>query len=136
MFVAGGSTAFSSAVAVYDVATNTWSAGTAAPNDFLLAGYQQVGQFLYVVGGFEASGPVAKVSAELSSVLNRGQQSKQPKVPMANNTTTWRLDMSSAPGVWTTGPAFTRVGQTSAWPTTREPTSCMRWVETSGWWFL
>ena len=26
---------------------------------------------------------------------------------MANNTTTWRLDMSSAPGVWTTGPAFT-----------------------------
>ncbi len=123
VFVAGGSTAFSSAVAVYDVATNTWSAGTAAPNDFLLAGYQQVGQFLYVVGGFEASGPVAKVSAELSSVLNRGQQpkaplsavlsglqskqSKQPKVPMANNTTTWRLDMSSAPGVWTTGPAFT-----------------------------
>ena len=125
VFVAGGSTAFSSAVGVYDVATNTWSAGTAAPNDFLLAGYQQVGQFLYVVGGFEASGPV-KPSAEQSSVLNRGQQSKQakvplsavqsaqqskqfkqPKVPMANNTTTWRLDMSSAPGVWTTGPAFT-----------------------------
>ena len=49
-----------------------------------------------------------KVSAELSSVLNRVQQSKQPKVPMANNTTTWRLDMSSAPGVWTTGPAFTQ----------------------------
>ena len=125
VFVAGGSTAFSSAVAVYDVATNTWSAGTAAPNDFLLAGYQQVGQYLYVVGGFEASGPV-KPSAELSSVLNRVQQpkqpkvtlssmlnrglqlkqSKQPKVPMANNTTTWRLDMSSAPGVWTTGPAW------------------------------
>ena len=107
VFVAGGTTGFVSAVQVYDVATNTWSAGTAAPNDFLLAGYQQVGQFLYVVGGFEASGPVAKVSAELSSVLNRGQQSKQPKVPMANNTTTWRLDMSSAPGVWTVGPAFT-----------------------------
>ena len=44
----------------------------------------------------------------LSSMLNRGQQSEQPKVPMANNTTTWRLDMSSAPGVWTTGPAFTQ----------------------------
>ena len=40
-------------------------------------------------------------------MLNRGQQSEQPKVPMANNTTTWRLDMSSAPGVWTVGPAFT-----------------------------
>ena len=106
VFVAGGSTAFNSSVAVYDVGTNTWSAGTVAPNDFLLAGYQQVGQFLYVVGGFEASGP-DKVAGELSSVLNRGQQSKQPKVPMANNTTTWRLDMSSAPGVWTVGPAFT-----------------------------
>ena len=55
VFVAGGTTGFVSAVQVYDVATNTWSAGTAAPNDFLLAGYQQVGQFLYVVGGFEAS---------------------------------------------------------------------------------
>ena len=96
---------------------------------FLLAGYQQVGQFLYVVGGFEASGPV-KPWQQQSSVLYRGQQSKQPKVPMANNTTTWRLDMSSAPGVWTTGPAFTKVGQTSAWPTMREPTRCMRWVET------
>ena len=41
-------------------------------------------------------------------MLNRGQQSKQPKVPDANNTTTLRLDMSSAPGVWTTGPAFTQ----------------------------
>src|SRR5436309_11940456 len=93
VFVAGGSTGFVSVVSVYDVATNTWSVGTAAPNDFLLAGYQEVGQFLYVVGGFEASGPVAKVSASLSSVLNRGQQSNQPRVPMANNTTTWRLDM-------------------------------------------
>ena len=82
VFVAGGSTAFSSAVGVYDVATNTWSAGTAAPNDFLLAGYQQVGQFLYVVGGFEASGPV-KPAAEQSSVLNRAQQSQQAKVPLS-----------------------------------------------------
>jgi len=106
VFVAGGTIAFSSAVQVYDVASNTWSAGTAAPNDFLVAGYQQVGQYLYVVGGFEASGP-DKVAGELSSVLNRGQQSKELKVPMANNTTTWRLDMTSAPGVWSVGPAFT-----------------------------
>ena len=105
VFVAGGTTSFTSAVQVYDVGTNTWSAGTAAPNDFLLAGYQQVGQYLYIVGGFEASGP-DKVAGELSSVLSRGQQPKQP-VPMANNTTTWRLDMSSAPGVWSVGPAFT-----------------------------
>ena len=106
VFVAGGTTSFTSAVQVYDVASNTWSAGTAAPDNFLLAGYQEVGQFLYVVGGFNSSGPDSKVAGALSSVLTRGQQSKQPKVPMANNTTTWRLDMSSAPGVWEAGPTF------------------------------
>ena len=105
VFVAGGTGAETNAVDVYDVATNTWSAGTAAPNDFLLAGYQQVGQYLYVVGGFSPSGPV-NVAGELSSVLSRGL-AKQPAVPLANNTTTLRLDMSSAPGVWSTGPAFT-----------------------------
>ena len=117
VFVAGGTTGQTNAVQVYDVATNVWMSGTAAPSDFLLAGYQQVGQYLYVVGGFSASGPNA---AAESSVLNRGQQpkvpltavlsgqqSKQPRVPLANNATTWRLDMSSAPGVWTIGPAFT-----------------------------
>ena len=81
VFVAGGTAAFTNAVQVYDVATNTWSPGTAAPNGFLLAGYQQVGQFLYVVGGWTGGGPTGL-------------------------TTTTRLDMSSAPGVWSTGPAF------------------------------
>jgi hypothetical protein len=82
VFVGGGSAKdFRNAVQVYDVATDTWSAGTAAPSVFLFAGYQQVGQFLYVVGGFDST--------------------------FVNNATTWRLDMSSAPGVWETGPAFT-----------------------------
>ena len=49
---------------------------------FLLAGYQQVENFLYVVGGFGLSAP-------------------------SNLQTTWRLDMSSAPGTWDSGPAFT-----------------------------
>jgi hypothetical protein len=71
VFVAGGTTAFTSAVQVYDVATNTWSPGTAAPNDFLLAGYQQVGQYLYVVGGFEASGP-DKVAGEAELGAEQG----------------------------------------------------------------
>ena len=74
VFVAGGTTGILNTVQVYDVATNTWSAGTAAPDAFLLAGYQQVGQYLYVVGGFDPSGPGA-----LSSKLSRGQQPKQPK---------------------------------------------------------
>ncbi len=103
VFVAGGTTGFVNTVQVYDVATNTWSAGTPAPNDFLLAGYQQVGQYLYVVGGFEAAGP-NRAAGQPSSVLYKGQQ---PAVPSANNLTTWRLDMTSAPGVWSTGPAFT-----------------------------
>ena len=81
VFVAGGTSGISNAVWVYNIGLNTWSAGTAAPSVFLLAGYQQVGQFLYVVGGFDPS--------------------------FVNNATTWRLDMSSAPGTWDTGPAFT-----------------------------
>ena len=105
VFVAGGTTSFTNAVQIYNVASNTWSAGTAAPNDFLLAGYQQVGQYLYVVGGFEVGGP-NPVSGALSSVLRKGLPN-QPAVPSANNATTLRLDMSSAPGVWSAGPAFT-----------------------------
>ena len=81
VFVAGGSTNFNSTVDVYDVATNTWSAGAAAPAGFLLPGYKQVGQYLYVVGGWTGG-----VSTGLM--------------------TTTRLNMSSAPGVWENGPAF------------------------------
>src|SRR4030095_6743446 len=81
VFVAGGTGAITNAVWVYDIGTNSWSPGTAAPNVFLLAGYQQVGQCLYVVGCFDPT--------------------------FVNNATTSRLDMSSAPGVWEAGPAFT-----------------------------
>jgi len=102
VFIAGGSTSFVNTVQVYDVATNTWSTGTSAPNDFLLAGYQQVGQFLYVVGGFEAAGP-SRGAAQRTSVLS----GDRTEAPDANNATTLRLDMSTAPGVWSTGPAFT-----------------------------
>jgi N-acetylneuraminic acid mutarotase len=81
VFVAGGLIfgGASAQVDVYDIASNTWSSGTAAPAVFFLAGYQQIGQFLYVVGGFDPS--------------------------FANNATTWRLDLST--GTWDVGPAFT-----------------------------
>ena len=80
VFVVGGTTSFSNANWVYDIASNTWSLGAPAPTGpFLLAGYQQVGQFLYVVGGFDPSA--------------------------INLSTTSRLDMSS--GTWDVGPAFT-----------------------------
>jgi hypothetical protein len=81
VFVVGGTTAFSSGNWVYDVGTNTWSLGTSAPNTYLLAGYHQIGQYLYVVGGWTGGGPTGL-------------------------TTTTRLNMSSAPGVWESGPAF------------------------------
>ena len=79
VFVAGGTSGITNQVDVYDVGTDTWSPGTPAPSAFLLAGYQQLGQFLYVVGGFDPT--------------------------FVNNATTWRLDLSS--GTWDNGPAFT-----------------------------
>ena len=104
VFVAGGTSSFSNQVDVYHVGTNTWSSGTPAPiGPFLLAGYQQVGQYLYVVGGFD---PTA-----------------------VNYATTLRLDMRylergirarHSPSNW----------QTLALPMIRERTSSTRWAET------
>jgi hypothetical protein len=102
VFVAGGTSGIVNTVDVYDVATNTWSAGTAAPNNFLLAGYQQVGQHLYVVGGFSSAGPAGGAA---TSVIHNGELREAPD---ANNATTLRLDMTSAPGAWSSGPAFTQ----------------------------
>jgi hypothetical protein len=82
VFLVGGTTSFVSNVWVYDVAGNTWAPGTVAPDPFLLAGYQQVGQYLYLTGGWTGGGPTGL-------------------------TTTRRLDMTSAPGTWSNGPAFT-----------------------------
>jgi hypothetical protein len=81
-FLVGGTTNFLADVWVYNVGTNMWSPGTPAPDGFLLAGYQQVGQYLYLAGGW--TGGVA-----------------------TGLTTTRRLDMTSAPGVWSNGPVFT-----------------------------
>lgn len=83
VFLVGGtSNEVQSAVWIYDVVTNTWSAGTSAPSDVRFPGHQQIGQFLYVVGGW----------GSLS--------------PGRNKKTTWRLDMSSPPGMWENGPIF------------------------------
>jgi hypothetical protein len=81
VFVVGGTTAFTANTYVYDVPSNTWTTGTSAPDPFLLAGYTQVGNFLYLVGGWTGGGPTGL-------------------------TTSRRLDMTSAPGVWSNGPAF------------------------------
>jgi hypothetical protein len=81
--VGGGSVAPSSAdVRVYDIATGLWSAGTPIPSNYLFGGYVQSGQYLYCVGSYTTSAAT-------------------------NLTTTYRLDMTTAPGTWTTGPVFT-----------------------------
>jgi hypothetical protein len=80
VYVVGGTGSYSNAVWIYDVATNSWSVGNPAPTGpFELAGYQEVGQFLYLVGGYDPS--------------------------FVNINTTLRLDMST--GTWQTGPTFT-----------------------------
>ena len=65
---------------MYDIATNSWSTGNPAPAGVFLSGYQTVGNYLYIVGGFTDN-------------------------PAANSTATMRLDMST--GTWSSGPAFT-----------------------------
>ena len=79
LYVAGGNAA-PTTLSVYDIATNTWSTGAAPPSGIFLSGYQTVGNFLYVVGGFT------------------------PTVGV-NSTATMRLDMTT--GTWSSGPAFT-----------------------------
>ena len=76
----GGDAAPQTQLTVYDIATNSWSTGNPAPAGVFLSGYQTVGNYLYIVGGFGASSA-------------------------ANSTATMRLDMST--GIWSSGPAFT-----------------------------
>src|SRR5438093_11050265 len=65
---------------IFNTTTASWSTGDPAPTAFFLSGYQTVGQYLYVVGGFH------------------------PGSPGSNINMTMRLDMSN--GTWTTGPTF------------------------------
>ena len=100
LYVAGGNAA-PTVLTVYDIATNTWSTGTAPPSGIFLSGYQTVGNFLYVVGGFT------------------------PTVGV-NSTATMRLDMTT--GTWSSGPASHRRGPTSASP--RRGRTCTPWAVT------
>ncbi|MGI8589202.1 MAG: M14 family zinc carboxypeptidase, partial [Chloroflexia bacterium] len=99
VFVAGGNFLPTSVMYVFDIAGNTWTTGTSMPSAYLLGGYQQVGQYLYVIGSY---GTAPQGSAP--SLLN-GQA--RAAAPVDNSSISQRLDMTSAPGVWTTGPVFT-----------------------------
>ncbi|MEK6276026.1 MAG: hypothetical protein AABM30_11935 [Actinomycetota bacterium] len=81
MYVVGGGTAGpSTTTSIYDIATNTWSAGPAAPSPYVLGGYHQIGQSLYLIGSYGSS-------------------------PAANSSVSMRLDMAT--NTWSTGPTWT-----------------------------
>ena len=52
VYVIGGAAAPQTQLTIYDIATNTWSTGNPAPAGVFLSGYQTVGNYLYIVGGF------------------------------------------------------------------------------------
>ena len=79
-FVGGNNGAAISTVSIYNTATNSWSVGPAAPAPVELAGYKQIGRFLYVVGGIT-------------------------NTPGVNSTMTMRFDMAN--NIWSVGPSFT-----------------------------
>jgi len=105
VYIVGGSSAFQSDTQIYNIGTNTWTSGTAAPNVFLLPGYQTVGQYLYIAGGFSGTPQGAKGAKNVPASLVKGASNRSQAAPDANNATTLRLDITT--GTWTTGPAFT-----------------------------
>ncbi len=80
VYVVGGGNSASTIVSIYDIVSKTWSAGAAAPAAVQLAGYKQIGQYLYIIGGTTAGSS-------------------------ANSNLSMRLDMAS--NTWSIGPAFT-----------------------------
>jgi hypothetical protein len=80
VYVVGGGFPPTTTLSIYNIASNTWSAGPAAPSPFLLGGYAQVGQFLYLIGSFTSTTGV-------------------------NTTVSMRLDMAT--NTWSTGPVWT-----------------------------
>jgi hypothetical protein len=82
VYIVGGETTGGiTTVSIYNIGTNTWSAGPAAPAPVHFGGYTQVGQFLYVIGGWDAGAPANNINVSM-------------RLDMTNNT-------------WSTGPIFT-----------------------------
>ena len=102
VYLAGGGSTASAATYIYNIGANTWSNGAVAPVAFMLAGYNQVGPYLYVVGGFSGSPLDETTGLPASSLLNANLSQMAPD---ANDSLTMRLDLSA--GTWSSGPAFT-----------------------------
>lgn len=67
-FNGGGVTTLS----IYDIATNTWGSGPPSPSPIQLAGTAQIGQFLYVIGGY---GPGVSSNSDVSMRLDMATNS-------------------------------------------------------------
>ena len=75
-----------------------WSTGASAPEGVFLSGYQTVGQYLYIVGGF-GTGPFMPGGS--SALLGKALNAAAPN----NTSETMRLNMNT--GAWDSGPSFT-----------------------------
>jgi hypothetical protein len=78
--IGGGAGGGSTLVSIYDPLGNSWTAGAAAPAAYQLGGYTQVGQYVYLVGGFTST-------------------------TGTNSSMTMRYDMAN--NSWSTGPSWT-----------------------------
>ena len=109
-YVAGGSdpagATGTTTLQVYDTVANSWSAGTVAPTPYLLGGYTQVGQYLYLVGSYSAT-PLTGIGSGKSPATSLLGGKNNVLAPSANTPLSMRLDMTSSPGSWTSGPAWT-----------------------------
>ncbi|MBF6612349.1 MAG: S-layer homology domain-containing protein [Chloroflexi bacterium] len=102
--VGGGSGGPTSTSYVYNIADDTWAPGPATPSPYLLGGYKQIGQYLYMVGSYGSS-PSAKDAAPASSIMQAIKNASRPQAPDANSAVSMRLDMATA--TFSTGPAWT-----------------------------
>lgn len=111
---------------IYDIATNTWSSGAAAPRNFYGAAAGAWNRKVYFTGGGTtggvttldiydiasntwSTGTPAPAAFYMAGFTQVGQYlyiagGFTPASPTTNNNQTWRYDMVA--GTWSTGPAF------------------------------
>ena len=71
VYVAGGGFGGGTTdLSIYDLATNTWSTGPVAPSPIQNPGSAQIGQFLYVIGGYIAKPENSNVSMRFDMATN------------------------------------------------------------------
>ena len=114
----------SAAVDIYDIAAGTWSSGTDMPTAVSNAGYTQIGQYLYIVGGWWQASPGSNSGPELSATTCRRTHGKlaQPTQPLLPTRLWLPLRLACMPWVATRMEAATNsstpvdIYDWNAWP--------------------